>query len=279
MESLFFYYDTLSPTFIEFLIFLFLASQMVYLLFFTNHNYLGAPFLGTSANYFLVIFLCSLLINFLFFADPLYASFSNHINVNSQTLLVRDSMVFTSLIVIVFSMSYLRLKKICQYEFSLLFLFSVAGLAFTTLSADFLTIFMTLELQGLAFYLLATFYWGSEFNAEAGLKYFVLSSFTSALLLFGFSLIYILSGATSFEAAQLIAQQQSNSGIVLLGLAFSLSALLFKVGAAPFHVWLCDVYEGSLTPITFFFVTVPKIVIFNVLLTLFLSVFFFENFY
>jgi NADH-quinone oxidoreductase subunit N len=236
MESLFFYYDTFSPTFMELLTFLFLASQMVYLLFFTSHIFFGPLLLGMSANYFLAIFLSGLLINFLFFADPFYASFSGHINVNSQTLLVKGFMLFTSFIVVIFSSGYLRLKNIRQYEFSLLLLFSIAGLALTTLAADFLLIFMSLELQGLAFYLLAAFYWGSEFNAEASLKYFILASFTSAMLLFGFSLIYAVSGSASFETIQILSHKQDNSCVVFLGLTFSLSAFLFKVGAAPFHI-------------------------------------------
>jgi NADH-quinone oxidoreductase subunit N len=151
-------------------------------------------------------------------------------------LFVKGFKVFTSLIVVIFSAGYWHLKNTCQYEFSLLLLFSVAGLALTTLAADFLTIFMSLELQGLAFYLLAAFYWGSEFNAEASLKYFVLASFTSAILLFGFSLIYAVSGSASFEAVQILSHKQNNSCIVFLGLTLSLSAFLFKVGAVPFHI-------------------------------------------
>jgi NADH-quinone oxidoreductase subunit N len=145
------------------------------------------------------------------------------------------------------------------------------------LTNDILTIFIALELQGLAFYLLATFYWHSEFNTEAGLKYFVLGSFSSCLLLFGFSLIYTALGSISFETIQLLSNHQYYFSTTLFSLFFILTAFLFKVGAAPFHMWLCDVYEGSLTPVTLFFATVPKIIIFYVLLKLLFSVFLTEN--
>jgi NADH-quinone oxidoreductase subunit N len=145
-------------------------------------------------------------------------------------------MNFTSAIVVLISFGYLNLKSVYQYEFSLMLLFSIAGLSILALTNDILTIFIALELQGLAFYLLATFYWSSEFNTEAGLKYFVLGSFSSCLLLFGFSLIYTALGSISFETIQLLSNNQYHFNTTLFGLFFVLTAFLFKVGAAPFHM-------------------------------------------
>jgi NADH-quinone oxidoreductase subunit N len=209
---------------------------MVYLVLFTNHFFFGNLILGISANSFLSIFLGGLLLNFFSFSDPFYESLNSHISVNSTSLIIKGFMIFSSLVTVLFSFSFLRLKNIKQYEFSLLILFSISGLMFTALSADILAVFMSLELQGLAFYLLATFYSNSEFNTEVGLKYFVLASFSSAILLFGFSLIYVILGSTSFETIQLLSNQHYNSDIIFLSLVFSFSAFLFKVGAAPFHM-------------------------------------------
>ena len=273
MESLFIYYTTFSPILPEILIFLFLISQIIYLVFFSNHIFFGYITLGQSANMFLVVFLCGLLVNFFLLADPFYESFNSHLNVNLSSLLVRCSMFITSAIIVFISSNYLNLKSVYQYEFSLLLLFSISGLSVLALSNDILTIFIALELQGLSFYLLATFYWSSEFNTEAGLKYFVLGSFSSCLLLFGFSLIYSVLGCITFETIQLLLNDHYNFSLALFGLFFILSAFLFKVGAVPFHMWLCDVYEGSLTPVTLFFAAVPKIVIFYMLLKLLFSVF------
>jgi len=279
MESLFIYYVTFSPLFTELLILWFLVTQMVYLVLFTNHFFFGNLILGISANSFLSIFLGGLLLNFFSFSDPFYESLNSHISVNSTSLIIKGFMIFSSLVTVLFSFSFLRLKNIKQYEFSLLILFSISGLMFTALSADILAVFMSLELQGLAFYLLATFYSNSEFNTEVGLKYFVLASFSSAILLFGFSLIYVILGSTSFETIQLLSNQHYNSDIIFLSLVFSFSAFLFKVGAAPFHMWLCDIYEGSLTSVTLFFATAPKLIIFNILITTLFSIFLFDNFY
>ena len=277
MESLFIYYTTFSPILPEILIFLFLTFQITYLVFFSNHISFGHITLGPSANALLVIFLSGLLVNFFSSPDPSYESFNSHLSIIWSSLLVRGSMIFTSAIIVLISFGYLNLRSIYQYEFSLLLLFSIAGLSVLALTNDVLTIFIVLELQGLAFYLLATFYWSSEFNTEAGLKYFVLGSFSSCLLLFGFSLIYTALGSISFETIQLLLNHQHYFSMTLFGLFFVLTAFLFKIGAAPFHMWLCDVYEGSLTPVTLFFATVPKIIIFYVLLKLLFSVFSTEN--
>ena len=171
------------------------------------------------------------------------------------------------------SKHYLSSFKVFQLEYNLLLLFSIIGLSVLCFSYDILVIYLALELQSLAFYLLATFQWNSDYSVEAGLKYFVLGSFSSCLLLFGFSLIYIVSGTTSFETIQNLFEEPFCFNIVLLGILFVLAALLFKVGASPFHMWLCDVYEGSLSSVTLFFAVVPKLILFYLLLKLLLIIF------
>jgi NADH-quinone oxidoreductase subunit N len=100
----------------------------------------------------------------------------------------------------------------------------------------------------------------------------VIGSFSSCLLLFGFALLYISSGSLSFEAIQKVYVESDQLNIIFYAICFSSGALLFKVGAAPFHTWLCDVYEGSLTSVTLFFATVPKVILFYLFLKLFFYV-------
>jgi NADH-quinone oxidoreductase subunit N len=142
-------------------------------------------------------------------------------------------------------------------------------------SYDLLALYLAIELMSLSFYILAAYKRNSEFSGEAGLKYFILGAFSSGLLLFGTSMIYGFTGLTNFEdlakvltGIQGVSDSVSYNGI-LIGITFVSVALLFKVGAAPFHMWAPDVYEGAPTPVTAFFSIVPKVAIFALLLRLF----------
>ncbi|MEI9992231.1 MAG: NADH-quinone oxidoreductase subunit N [Rhizomicrobium sp.] len=121
---------------------------------------------------------------------------------------------------------------------------------------------MGLELQSLALYVLAAFNRDSLRSTEAGLKYFVLGALSSGMLLYGISLIYGFTGSTEFAViAKATAGGGANLGLIF-GLVFLIAGLAFKVGAVPFHMWTPDVYEGSPTPVTAFFVTAAKVAAF-----------------
>lgn len=175
--------------------------------------------------------------------------------------------------VICISRYYLVTFKVFQFEYNLLLIFSVIGLSILCFSFDILVLYLAIELQSLAFYLLATFKWNSDFSVESGLKYFVLGSFSSCLLLFGFSLIYLVLGTTSFEIIQNLLKESFSFNIILLSICFISVALLFKIGSVPFHMWLCDIYEGSLTSVTLFFATIPKLALFYLFLKIFFVMF------
>jgi NADH-quinone oxidoreductase subunit N len=126
-------------------------------------------------------------------------------------------------------------------------------------------LYLAIELQSLTLYIFATFNRNSEFSTESGLKYFVFGGIMSCFLLFGICLIYLFFGSLSFELFFSIA----NSGFDLIffaGFLFVFIVLHPKVGAAPFHFWLCDVYEGSILPVTLLFASAPKIILFQLLL-------------
>ena len=123
-----------------------------------------------------------------------------------------------------------------------------------------MTLYLGLELQSLALYVLAAFARDELRSSEAGLKYFVLSGLASGLLLYGISLVYGFSGTMDFgQLRTLLAEPSHASAGLIVGVVFVLVGLAFKISAVPFHMWTPDVYEGAPTPVTVFFATAPKV--------------------
>tara|TARA_R110002073_G_scaffold188609_2_gene347484 strand:- start:436 stop:1524 length:1089 start_codon:yes stop_codon:yes gene_type:complete len=125
-------------------------------------------------------------------------------------------------------------------------------------AGDLMVLYMGLELQSLALYVVAALRRDSVKSTEAGLKYFVLGALSSGLLLYGASLTYGFAGTTLFTGIIASAEGGVSLGL-LFGVVFMLAGFAFKVSAAPFHMWTPDVYEGSPTPVTAFFATAPKV--------------------
>lgn len=149
---------------------------------------------------------------------------------------------------------------------------------FTIQAFNILSIYLSIEFQSLVFYILASFKRTSEFSTEAGLKYFVLGAFSSALLLFGLSLIYSLTGLSSLgDFSKFFISIKLDSNLfygIIVGLIFISIALFFKLTSAPFHMWSPDVYEGSPTSVTSFFSIFPKLVIISLVLRIFVISFY-----
>lgn len=143
-----------------------------------------------------------------------------------------------------------------RFEYPILIILSACGMFLMASANDFLTLYVGLELQSLALYVLAAFRRDDVRSAESGLKYFVLGALSSGLLLFGISLIYGFGGTISY--AGLAALGAANHG-VMLGIVFVMAGLAFKISAVPFHMWTPDVYEGAPTLTTAFFALVPKV--------------------
>lgn len=143
-------------------------------------------------------------------------------------------------------------------EYPVLVLFATLGMGIMVSAGDFITLYIGLELNSLAAYVLASFLRNDTRSAEAGLKYFVLGALASGILLYGMSLIYGFTGTTSFEGVRIALSGEISTG-ALFGVIFVLSGLAFKISAVPFHMWTPDVYEGAPTPVTTFFATAPKV--------------------
>ncbi|MFM6832417.1 MAG: NADH-quinone oxidoreductase subunit NuoN, partial [Novosphingobium sp.] len=148
--------------------------------------------------------------------------------------------------------------KAMRAEFPLLVMFAALGMGMMVSAANLLTLYIGLELNSLAAYVMAAFLRVDDRSAESGLKYFVLGSLASGILLFGMSLLYGFTGTTSFAGIHDALSGQMATG-ALFGVIFVLAGLAFKISAAPFHMWTPDVYEGAPTPVTTFFATAPKV--------------------
>ena len=154
-----------------------------------------------------------------------------------------------------------------RFEFAVLMLFSTGGMMTMASASNLMTLYMGLELMSLATYVLAAFARDDLRSSEAGLKYFVLGALASGLLLYGISLTYGFSGTMDFgKLAQAITDPAGVSTGLMVGMAFILAGLAFKISAVPFHMWTPDVYEGAPTPVTAFLSTAPKVAPFVVLL-------------
>ena len=145
-------------------------------------------------------------------------------------------------------------------EYPVLILFSAVGMAVMVSATSLMTLYIGLELQSLAAYVLASYRRADERSAEAGLKYFVLGALASGILLYGISLLYGFTGTMSFTGiAATFAREGVHSIGLLFGLVFLLAGIAFKISAVPFHMWTPDVYEGAPTPVTAFFASAPKV--------------------
>jgi NADH-quinone oxidoreductase subunit N len=162
---------------------------------------------------------------------------------------------------ILLSFDDFRRANVTRYEIPVLVLLSTVGMMMMVSANDLLALYLGLELQSLALYVLAAVRRDDVRSSEAGMKYFVLGALSSGMLLYGASLLYGFAGTTSFAglaAAASAPEAATNLGLIA-GLVFLLVGLAFKISAVPFHMWTPDVYEGAPTPITAFFAAAPKL--------------------
>jgi NADH-quinone oxidoreductase subunit N len=213
--------------------------------------------------------------------------FDNHFTVSFKTQYFKLLITFCIFFFLIFSKIYsLHEKSFAFYEFYILVLLSFLGMFLFISSNSLISLYLSLELMSLTFYIMAASKRYTTFSTEASLKYFILSSLASCIILYGMSLVYGFSGLIYFDDLKIFLDQSLlfsgydkflhfyvfdyygpndidylnlDSGF-LLGLILITIGFLFKIGAAPFHVWVPDVYEGAPLPVTLFFAILPKIV-------------------
>ncbi|QKX01840.1 NADH-quinone oxidoreductase subunit NuoN [Wolbachia endosymbiont of Cruorifilaria tuberocauda] len=145
-----------------------------------------------------------------------------------------------------------------EYEFSILILFTLFGMITLISTNSLLSFYLAFELMSIPLYILASFNKNSAYSCEAGIKYFVLSTLSSCIMLYGISLLYGYTGKIDFSQLSLFIQDHQMTYGIVFGLVFIFIGLCFKLAIVPFHVWAPDVYQGAPTIITTFFSTAPK---------------------
>ena len=159
---------------------------------------------------------------------------------------------------ILMSGDFLRSRGIEKFEYPVMILLATTGMLMMLSANDLIALYIGLELQSLALYVIASIHRDDLKSTEAGLKYFVLGALSSGMLLYGASLIYGFAGTVSFTGIATAVQGHVGLGLVF-GIVFLLAGLAFKISAVPFHMWTPDVYEGAPTPVTTLFAGAPKI--------------------
>jgi NADH-quinone oxidoreductase subunit N len=193
--------------------------------------------------------------------QPPEFGFNGHVALDNYARFFNLIFIIGSVLTILMSDDYLKREGYPISEYYPLILFTTAGAMLMASGTDMMTIFLGLEVLSISLYILAGFFRGQVRSNEAGLKYFLLGAFSTGFLLYGIALIYGVSGTTNLTDIgnyfvyhpALLGNPMAIAGMLLLSVGF-----LFKIGAAPFHMWAPDVYQGAPTPITAFMSAVPK---------------------
>ncbi len=170
--------------------------------------------------------------------------------------------LLSSALCILMARSFFEEEKFVRFELPVLILLATLGMMLMVSASNFIALYMGLELQSLALYVLAAFNRDSLRSTEAGLKYFVLGALSSGMLLYGISLIYGFTGTMDFAGVAGVVKSTGVHIGLVFGLVFLIAGLAFKISAVPFHMWTPDVYEGAPTPITAYFATSAKVAAF-----------------
>jgi len=164
-----------------------------------------------------------------------------------------------SIVAMILAVGHSRVEPIGRFEYPVLLVLATLGILLMISANNLISLYMALELQSLALYVICAINRESLRSTEAGLKYFVLGALSSGMLLYGMSLIYGFTGNTGFQEIAAVLSAETRSLGVVFGLVFVLAGLAFKISAVPFHMWTPDVYEGAPTPVTAFLAAAPKI--------------------
>lgn len=173
-----------------------------------------------------------------------------------------------SAVALLFIWPYLRERGLYKGEVSVLVLFAVLGMMLLTSAGSLIMVYLGLELLALSSYALVAIDRDSRLASEAAMKYFVLGALASGLLLYGMSLVYGATGSLDLATIRETAPGVAQPMLLLTGVVFMVAGISFKFGAAPFHMWLPDVYQGAPTPITLFIGSAPKLAAFAMVVRL-----------
>jgi NADH-quinone oxidoreductase subunit N len=210
----------------------------------------------------LVITFAMVIPQFKKFPVPVTAFSGNYV-IDQLAVIAKLFIYLFSLFAFVYARDYIKARKIASSEYYLLGLLAVLGMSIMASAYSFLTIYLGLELLSLPLYAMIAMNKESVLATEAALKYFILGSLASGMLLYGISILYGVTGDIQLDVVAKVLQ--GNTGIVpTVALIFVIAGLIFKFGGVPFHMWVPDVYQGSATPTTLFIASAPKIAAFAI---------------
>lgn len=202
--------------------------------------------------------------------DPTHDAMANAYHHDRFGALVQVILAISTFLVVLFSESYLRAKRIPFGEFYPLVLWSTCGAMIMATTQNLLVVFLGLEILSVALYVMAGMARGEEGSNESALKYFLLGAFASGFLLYGISFLYGASGSLDLSAISLAWAHRgpATQPMILFGLALVLIGIGFKASLVPFHQWTPDVYQGAPTNVSAFMATASKVAAFAVLVRL-----------
>jgi len=182
---------------------------------------------------------------------PDLVAFQGSVTIDGFAIFFNWIFLAATFIVTIVSYKYLEIEGEHHGEYYALLLFAQCGMYFLAAGTDLVTLFIGLELMALSFYIMVGFLRGEKRSNEAAMKYLLLGAFSTGFLVYGFSVMYGISGSTKLtEIATAIAARQPWDPVVFLAMATTAVGLLFKVAAVPFHMWAPDAYEGAPTTVT-----------------------------
>lgn len=240
-----------------------LATPEIYLALCGMILLVGGVFKGDAATGKILILTVAVLIGALalLVTQPHYGTaFEGMFIADEFGRFVKSLVLLAAILTLILSWPYITRNQMQRFEYPILILFATVGMMLMVSANNFMALYVGLELQSLALYVLAAFRRDNATSSEAGLKYFVLGALSSGMLLYGISLLYGFSGSVSFDVLKtvLVENQGMQLGVVF-GLVFICAGLIFKTSAVPFHMWTPDVYQGAPTSITAFFAAAPKL--------------------
>ena len=197
---------------------------------------------------------------------PESTGFSGTVETSAFTVFFHVLICGIVLVALLLSLDTLPEDSHHQGEFYALIVFGAVGMCLLTSAVELLLVFIALEISSIATYILAGYRKETGRGPEAAIKYFLLGSFATAFLLYGIALIFGATGTTQIYEIARLAPLAENHSFILAGLGLMLVGILFKVSAAPFHVWTPDVYEGAPSPVVALMSTAPKAAAFALLL-------------
>src|SRR5580700_5889681 len=192
--------------------------------------------------------------------------FWNMVRVDSFSVFFHFLVGAVTAVVILTSFEYMEVQQIRAGEYYALILFGAVGMSLMSSAVELVLIFIALEISSISTYILAGFRRRAAISSESSVKYFLLGSFATAFFLYGVALMFGATGSTSITVIGNGLRSAAIPILAYVGVAFMFVGLGFKVGAAPFHVWTPDVYEGAPAPVVGFMSTAPKAAVFAVLL-------------